>query len=138
MPVPKMSRGIILKLDRLLNMLYRPKEIASEIGVSVETVYRCYLPAGAPVTIDGQGVKWINGKKFAAWARDCLATNRRGKLARTLAETQGFCMRCNQVVEMIDSRRRPHSQKQGVVQVSGRCSLCGTKVNRFVREVVVK
>lgn len=132
MPVPKMSRGIVLKLERLLDMLYKPREIAEELGVSTETIYRSYIPAGAPVMVDGQGMKWINGKKFALWAQECLATNRRGKPVRSLSEGQGFCLRCNQVVEMVDPRRKPHSQKVGVVQVSGKCPFCGAKVNRFV------
>jgi len=137
MPVPdrqvKMNRGLILKLSRLLNMLYKPRELAAELGVSAETVYRRYIPAGAPVVVDGQGVKWINGKHFATWAREVLETDRRGRLARTMSETHGFCMRCNQVVEMIDARRRPHSLKAGTLQVSGKCPVCGAKVNRFVK-----
>lgn len=134
MPEPKMSRGMILRLGRLLDMMYKPSELASELSVSTETVVRTYLPAGAPVTVDPQGKTWINGIKFALWARECLATNRRGRLVRTLSEEQGWCLRCNQVVEITNPRRRSTGQRQGVGIVSGRCPLCNAKVNRFVRE----
>ena len=134
MPVPKMPRGIVLRLGRLLDMMYKPGELAKELNVSTETVVRSYLPAGAPVMVDAQGKTWVNGKKFALWARECLATDRRGRAARTMSEQQGFCLRCNQVIEMINPRRQQHSQRQGVLQVYGKCPLCGAKVNRFVRE----
>lgn len=134
MPEPRISRGIVIKLDRLLDMMYKPSEIAGELGVSTETVVRSYVPAGAPVTADPQGQNWINGKKFAAWARECLATNRRGKRKAVLSNNQGYCLRCNLVVDMTDPRRRPHSRKQGIIQVSGKCPNCSGKVNRFIRE----
>ena len=133
MPVPKMNRGMILRLGRLLDMMYRPSELAKELSVSTETVVRTYLPAGAPVTVDSQGKTWIHGTRFASWAREVLATDRRGKLARTPSETQAWCMRCNQVVEIANPRRHATGQRPGVGIVSGRCPLCGAKVNRFVR-----
>ena len=133
MPVPKMNRGMILRLGRLLDMLYRPSELAKELSVSTNTVVQTYLPAGAPVTVDAQGKTWIHGTRFALWAREVLATDRRGKLARTPSETQAWCMRCNQVVEIANPRRHATGQRPGVGIVSGRCPLCGAKVNRFVR-----
>jgi len=46
---PLLKHCHIIKLGRLLNMLYKPSEIAEEIGVAQDTVYRSYLPAGAPL-----------------------------------------------------------------------------------------
>ena len=132
MPVPKMNRGMILRLGRLLDMMYKPGELAKELSVSTETVVNSYLPAGAPVTVDSQGT-WIHGTRFALWAREVLATNRRGQLVRTVTEKQAWCMRCNQVVEIANPRRHATGQRPGVGYVSGKCPLCGAKVNRFVR-----
>jgi len=42
MRIPQLKHQHIIKLSRLLNMLYKPSEIAEEIGVSVDTVYRSY------------------------------------------------------------------------------------------------
>ncbi len=133
MPAPRLSRGKVIKLDRLLNMLYKPGEIAEELGVSVETVYRSYIPAGAPV-IREAGIIWINGEAFRKWAADTIATTRRGKIKREMTAGQGYCVHCNQVVDMMEIRIRPHSKRTTVVQVSGRCPTCGGKVNRLARK----
>lgn len=134
MSVPRLNRGKVISLERLLNMMYKPAEVASEVGISVDALYRSYIPAGAPVEVDSKKRTWIHGTTFAEWAREYLATTRRGKPKAAMTNTQGYCMRCNQVVEMQDIRRRPHSEKAGVIQASGRCPTCGGKVNRFIRE----
>lgn len=133
MSVPRLNRGKIIALERLLNMMYRPAEVASEVGISVDALYRSYIPAGAPVEFDGKGRTWIHGTAFARWAREYLATTRRGKRKAEMTPSQGYCLRCNQVVEMLDIRRRPHTEKAGTLQVSGRCPTCDAKVNRFMR-----
>lgn len=55
------------RLSGLLDMLYTPSELASEVGFSVRQVYRVYVPAGCPVFRDEKGRLWINGKGFFDW-----------------------------------------------------------------------
>lgn len=133
MPEPRLSRGLVIKLERLLDMLYKPGELAAELGVSTETVMRSYVPSGAPVIIDGDGKTWINGLHFATWARECLATNRMGKVKRTMEAGQAYCLRCKQVIDIDGLRHNRRFDQRGVTQITGRCPACGTRVNRFVR-----
>jgi len=37
-----------MRLEKLLDMLYKPRELAEEIGFTQRQVYRAYLPAGCP------------------------------------------------------------------------------------------
>lgn len=43
---PTLKHTQIVRLARFLDMMYRPSEVAEEIGVTQDTVYRSYLPAG--------------------------------------------------------------------------------------------
>ena len=133
MPAPKLNRGKMIKAEQLFDMLYKPSELAEELGVSTETLYRSYIPAGAPITRQGGNI-WINGQAFYKWAAQSVATTRRGKIKRELAPGEGYCLRCNQVVAMENLSRRPHSRRLNIVQVSGICPVCGAKVNRLVKE----
>jgi hypothetical protein len=128
MTMPRLSRARVIKLQRLLNMRYKPQEIADELGVTVETVYRSYIPAGAPCERDAQRHMWIPGAAFARWAREYLA-QKDNRPRKQMQEGQGYCLRCNQVVDLGGIKQRAH--KRGVMQVSGVCPNCSGKVNRF-------
>lgn len=129
---PRISRATARKTIRLLHMKYKPAEIAGEMGVTVDTVYRSYLPAGAPHEKDPKGNVWIVGDVFAKWALECAVTNGRKSPKVKLAPGQVYCLKCNQVVEIQNPRKGPVN-KRGVMNLSGRCPICNTKVNRFVR-----
>ena len=53
--IPKLSRPQVIRLDRLLQMDYKPFEIAELLEVHIDTVYRSYLPAGCPYEKDEKG-----------------------------------------------------------------------------------
>lgn len=126
----RISRGKAQKLQRLLNMRYKPSEIAREMGVATNTLYESYLPAGAPCERDPKGHIWIIGDLFARWALECAILNTRKPAKVVLFPGQTYCLKCNQIVEIIDPQNsRPNNR--GVINVSGRCGLCGGKVNRF-------
>jgi hypothetical protein len=109
-------------------MEYKPSEIAEEIGISLTTIYRNYLPAGCPHRREKSGQIWIHGKSFAAWARAINELNKAQK-SIGLEENQAWCVRCNQVVTMQD----PHERhiKRNLVMVYGTCEKCAGKVNRL-------
>ena len=121
----KFKRVELIKLARLLNMLYKPSEIAEELGVTSETVTRSYLPAGAPFERDKAGNIWIHGLTFAAWVRS--VTKRRQEMQR-LADGEGFCFKCAKVVLIIQPRQKHLGRYTSIWQ--GKCPTCGGKVNR--------
>jgi hypothetical protein len=55
------------KVNQLLDMLYSPKELADEIGVHTDQIYRVYVPLGCPSERDEKNHIFINGKAFAEW-----------------------------------------------------------------------
>ncbi len=126
MRTPLIRRAQIIKLGRLLDMLYKPSELAEEIGVNVDTIYRSYLPAGAPHTRDKTGAIWIHGPAFKAWM---LERNEDGKrVLHPLGEGEAWCVHCNQVVKVMNPRVRHFNGSGELIQ--GACEKCGRKVNR--------
>ena len=67
------------RLVKLLDMFYKPSEIAEEIGFSVRQVYRVYIPAGCPYERDSKKRLWSNGKAFREWA---IEIYKKGSLLR--------------------------------------------------------
>jgi hypothetical protein len=54
-------------LKRLLDMLYKPRELAQELGINIDQVYLVYIPLGCPHRRDGKRYIEINGKEFREW-----------------------------------------------------------------------
>lgn len=131
MPAPRLAASKARRLERLLNMLYKPGEIAHELGITDETLLRSYVPAGAPVTLDGQGRMWFNGKDFANWARQYVMAKAE-KIKQPMGENEGYCFRCRKVTAMERIRKKP--SRPGVVLLSGSCAICRGKINRLARE----
>ena len=114
----------LIRLGRLLNMMYKPSEIAEEIGVTTETVYRSYLPGGAPFERDKAGNIWLHGTSFAAWV---LSVNGKRKLG-ALEAGQAWCLRCRKAVPLVRPRMRFEGRYVKIFQ--GKCETCGAKINR--------
>jgi hypothetical protein len=124
---PLLKHTQIVRLSRLLDMLYHPAEIADEIGVHPDTVYRSYIPAGAPTIVDAHGKVWIHGPAFVSWARQTV-TQRAAK-RQPLTDGQAWCMRCNLPVELINPTVKPINYYLDLLQAN--CPICGTQVNRI-------
>jgi len=124
---PILRHTQIVRLSRLLDMLYKPAEIAEEIGVHPDTVYRSYIPAGAPTVVDARGKVWIHGLTFASWASQTI-TQRRAK-RQSLEDGQAWCMRCNLPVELITPTLKPVNHYLELLQAI--CPVCGTQINRL-------
>jgi len=129
---PRLTKGKIQQLERLLDMLYRPGEIAQEIGITVETLLRSFLPAGAPAIKDDEGKIWFNGKAFAAWGRKQLAKNTPDK--ERMKDDEAYCFRCRKRVVIVNPKRRRYHRD--VDQINGTCPECEGKVYRFGKKVV--
>ena len=58
------------RMRKLFDMMYRPSELAEEIGFDVRQVYRVYIPNGLPHERDNRRQIWINGLAFKSWIED--------------------------------------------------------------------
>ena len=128
---PLLKHAQIIRLGRLLDMMYKPSEIAEEIGVTVDTIYRSYLPAGLPFIRENNSI-WIHGRSFAKWAEELAASQQRQRPG--LPAGHGYCMKCNKPVPM----------NNPIVVFTNRyiqinqspCPTCGCSVNRFSKKEV--
>jgi len=109
-------------------MLYRPSELAEELGVCVDTVRRGWLRAGAPHERDEDGGVWLMGTEIAAWLE---AIGDRPKVV--LAPGEAYCLHCRAGVAMSEEGREPVG---AAVLVRGRCARCGGRVARFEKAKV--
>lgn len=110
------------KVKGLLNMLYTPKELSEEIGISLDQVYRVYVPAGCPNIKDHRGRILINGKEFKAWFKETYKK-------RSLEKNQAYCVSCKKAVEITNPERIKDGNNIYSMSI---CPLCGKKVTRFI------
>ena len=75
------------RLRGLLNMLYKPSELAEKVGFSTRQIYRVYIPLGAPHERDQQRHIWINGIAFREWFERTYSSVK-------MKENQSFCLTC--------------------------------------------
>lgn len=110
------------RLPRLLDMLYKPSELAQEVGFTRRQVYRAYIPAGCPHQRDSRKHLWINGKLFRGWYE---ATYPRV----TLTENEAFCLTCKKAVKL----NNPVHEKRGRLSYwVCNCAKCGRKLVRII------
>ena len=111
-----------LRLEKLLDMLYKPSELAEEIGFTKRQVYRVYIPAGCPRNKDERRHIWINGKGFREWYE---ATYPRF----TVKENEGFCLTCKRVVTL---EKPVQEKKGGLLYWIGLCPKCSRRIPRII------
>lgn len=125
--LPLFKHAQVVRLSRLLEMLYKPAELAEEIEVNPDTVYRSYIPAGCPHEVDGRGRIWINGKEFIEWVKG-IREFRKQRNRNPLQAGEGYCFRCKKNMPMSNLREVYSNLK--IVMMQGECGSCGGKVNR--------
>jgi DNA-directed RNA polymerase subunit RPC12/RpoP len=112
------------RLQRLLNMMYRPSEIAEEIGFEVRQVYRVYIPLGLPHERDERKNIWINGVVFRDWI---LETYQKTELE----DHQAFCLTCKQPVPIQEPEKH---EKEGLIYLTCHCPECGRKIAKILEK----
>jgi len=122
---PLLKHIQIIRLKRILDMLYKPSELADEIGVNVDTIYRSYIPAGLPC-IHSQQEIWIHGPTFVAWAEETITKRRRKRAG--LPDGHAWCMKCNRAVPLTKPRMIYSNQYIRILQAL--CPTCQTRINR--------
>jgi hypothetical protein len=106
----------------LLDMLYTPKELAEEVGITIDQVYRVYIPGGCPHTRDSFRHIQINGKLFRAWFEENYQK-------RSLEPGQAFCLTCKKAVKIVDPVR---VQKGELIYDLCNCPSCGRRLTRII------
>ena len=110
------------RLVRLLDMLYKPSELAEEIGFTRRQVYRVYIPAGCPHSRDEKRYIWINGNEFREWYEETYPRV-------SLAEDEAFCLTCKKPVKLINPTRK---QKGRLHYWVSECPYCGRNLARII------
>jgi len=105
--------------------MYKPAELAEEIKISVDTIYRSYIPAGMP-HIRKDNEIWINGLQFVEWAKHTIAKNKKDR--KPLPENVTWCLKCNKIVPLISPYVAYQNHYIEILQSI--CPDCGTRINR--------
>jgi hypothetical protein len=119
--VDRVSRGLMRRSIRLLDMEYKPSELAEELGTSKEKILRL-VSAGAPARKDARGHYWIHGTTFVHWLEDAAPKKPGDKVI--FADNECYCVSCRARVTYTESRRRNRI-------VTGTCPK-GHKISRFL------
>jgi len=109
-------------LKRLLDMEYKPSEIAQELGINRDQIYLVYIPLGCPYRRDGKRYILINGEEFQRWY---LKKYQKAKVK--LDET--FCKSCRKAVKIVNGVKL---KKAGTSYVLSSCPNCGRKLSKIV------
>lgn len=104
-------------------MLYTVREMSDAIGV-IDRTLRDWLAAGAPHFYDQTGHIWIEGRDFADW----ILSVRKPKRTCRLEDDEAYCLRCNEVVELINPTTT--AVKGNLIVLKGKCPKCQCTINR--------
>ncbi|MCD4751632.1 MAG: hypothetical protein K8R40_01035 [Anaerolineaceae bacterium] len=113
------------RLKRLLNMWYKPSELAEEIGMPVNHIYRVYIPLGCSHERDEMRHIWINGQEFRDWY---IETYKKTKGT----PGQAHCHTCKKSVHAINTETK--QTPKGLVYEVGYCPNCGRRISRIITQ----
>jgi len=105
-------------------MLYKPSELAEEIGINVRQFYRVYIPLGCPCVRD-RGRVYINGRVFFQWYEETYPR-------LSLGQNEGFCLTCRRAVLAQNPSRRVSGR---LVYIVFPCPSCGRSISRIIERV---
>lgn len=132
-PTPKINFDILRSSAALLNMEYKPSELARHLRVNHKTILRSYIPAGLPHRRDQGGNLWIVGSKFDEWARS-IYQQRIQEKRPTMCDDEAWCVRCRRIVKFVDvESQRKMSRGRTILRAT--CPHCRKLVMRFQKGV---
>jgi len=123
-PRIKIPHAVIVRAPGLLPMLYKPSELADDLGIPERTLRDWLAKFGAPHQRDDSGHVWVNGIEFAAWVQQM----RQPKKQASLLPNQAYCFRCKQPVEMLNPQ--PASKTGKVKLMAATCPQCSGRIYR--------
>jgi len=110
------------RLKGLLDMLYTPKEIAEEVGINKNQIYRVYIPGGCPYSRDTLGHIFIHGVSFKMWYEGTFKKVR-------MEKNQAWCVSCKKVVTVSESKRYQKGRLNYDLYI---CPDCGKNIAKIV------
>ena len=122
----KLPHRVIVKAPGLLQMQYKVRELAEELGVP-ESTLRDWLKRGVPYQRDSRNHIWIVGIEFARW----VESNRKMKRKAKLKDDEAYCFRCKKRLKLINPIKKPIKGK--LIHIKGTCSRCGCVSTRGAR-----
>jgi len=109
-------------LRGLMNVDLKASELAEELGISKNQIYRVYVPLGCPHTRDEHNHIWINGKQFKEWYEE-LYKKRKPK------KDQTWCVSCKKFVKL----ENPITEKSGsLVFYISICPVCEKQTAKII------
>jgi len=112
------------RLGHLLDMYYKPSELAEEVGFTRRQVYRVYIPAGCPHKRGEKRYIWINGKAFREWYEETYPR-------ASLDQDETFCLTCKKPVKIINPKREKKGRLHYLISY---CPSCGRKLARITKK----
>jgi hypothetical protein len=110
------------RLKRLLDMQYTPKELAEELGITIDQIYRVYVPLGCLHERDIHKRIQINGRVFANW----YETSYKKAL---VDDSQSFCKTCKKAVQIIQGEKKTKGRLTFILSI---CPICGRKLTKIL------
>ena len=117
----RLSRYQSARLGRLLNMMYKPSEIANEIGFDTRQFYTIYIPLGLPHEKDPRNRIWINGIVFKDWINGLYTKEK-------MEKDKAYCLSCKNPVQIENPK---WLEKSGVFYLVCKCPICGRKLAKI-------
>ena len=121
-----LPRAAQLRAQGLLDMMYKPSELAAELGLSLSTVYRRLIPAGLPHHRDHAKHIWIRGCEVQPWIRQWKPPHH-----QPLGPNEAYCVKCRRGVTPVKARRQELRLSARLVAT---CPVCGQPVYRGVKK----
>jgi len=109
------------KLKGLLDMDYKPGELAEELGIRKNLVYSVYVKLGCPLDRDQWNHIAINGKSFRGWY---LENYRKARVE----ENESFCKSCQRAVKIEDG---VELKKGSLTYIVSHCPKCGRVLSKI-------
>ena len=110
------------RLQNLFDMMYKPSELAEEIGFEKRQVYRVYISLCLPVERDSRNHVWINGMVFKDWILEYYKKVK-------LKENEAFCLTCKKPVEIINPI---HNEIHSLFYITCDCPNCRRKLSKII------
>jgi RNase P subunit RPR2 len=110
------------RLKGLFDMMYSTRELAEEIGISIDRIYYVYVPLGCPLERDERKHIFINGKAFAEWYSKVYVKIH-------IKDNETFCKGCKTAVAIYKPRER---RKGRLVYLLSQCPNCGRNLTKII------
>jgi hypothetical protein len=110
------------RLKSLLDMMYKPSELAQELGINIDQVYSVYLPLGCPNKRDGKRYIEINGREFKDWY---IKNYQKAKVETD----ETFCKTCKKPVKIVNGSI---VKKDKLIYILSSCPNCGRRLSKII------